>query len=104
MHFDQSGYDAKQGVKYTLIFAGARKVDYNRHAKLSDRAYTEAVAYVNKTYDLFVNTVARNRGMNPGSVRGTESGLFYGEDAVKAGLADGVRTFDEILLELKQGK
>ena len=30
-HVDQSGYDEKQGVKVTTLFAGSRKNDFNAH-------------------------------------------------------------------------
>jgi ClpP class serine protease len=43
-------------------------------------------------YAQFVDTVAQNRGLSPDAVRATEAGLYYGTDAVKAGLADRVES------------
>jgi len=38
LHADQSGKGAQEGVRYTTVFAGARKNDLNPHAPLSDEA------------------------------------------------------------------
>ena len=99
-HVDQSGYDEKQGVKVTTIAAGARKNDFNAHEPLSEDAAGFLQAEVNRLYGLFVDTVARNKGMTPDAVRATEAGLFFGDDAVKAGLADGVGTFESTVQSL----
>ena len=96
-HVDQSGYDEKQGVKVTTITAGARKNDFNAHEPLSEDAAGFLQAEVNRLYGLFVNTVSRNRSLSSDAIRATEAGLFFGDDAVKAGLADGVGTFESIL-------
>ena len=96
-HVDQSGYDEKQGVKVTTLFAGSRKNDFNAHEPLSEDAAGFLQAEVNRLYGLFVDTVARNRSLSADAVRATEAALFFGDDAVKAGLADGVGTFESIL-------
>lgn len=99
-HVDQSGYDEKQGVKVTTLFAGSRKNDFNAHEPLSEDAAGFLQAEVNRLYGLFVDTVARNRSLSTDAIRATEAGLFFGEDAVKAGLADGVGTFESTLQAL----
>ena len=40
IHVDQSGFDEKVGRKYTAVFAGAKKNDFNPHEPLSDSART----------------------------------------------------------------
>ncbi|MEW6505513.1 MAG: S49 family peptidase [Chloroflexota bacterium] len=97
IHVDQSGYDAKMGVKYTPIFAGARKNDFNPHEPLDDTARRIMQEHIDKVYGLFVATVARNRGMTEEAVMATEAGIFVGDEAVRIGLADGVRTIDQVL-------
>ena len=99
-HVDQSGYDEKQGVKVTTITAGARKNDFNAHEPLSEDAAGFLQAEVNRLYGMFVDTVARNRSLSGDAVRATEAGLFFGDDAVKAGLADGVGTFESTVQSL----
>jgi signal peptide peptidase SppA len=99
-HVDQSGYDEKQGVKVTTLFAGSRKNDFNAHEPLSEDAAGFLQAEVNRLYGLFVDTVARNRGITPDTIRATEAALFFGDDAVKVGLADGVGTFESTIQSL----
>ena len=38
LHSDQSGFDAKTGVAYDYVYAGARKIDFSPHAPLSTEA------------------------------------------------------------------
>ena len=102
MHIDQSVKDAKDGVRYTAVFAGERKNDLNPHEPISDEAHAVLKAEVDRVYDLFVETVARHRGLDADAVRATEAGLFFGPDAVAAGLADVVGGFDDALSQLTQ--
>jgi signal peptide peptidase SppA len=97
LHLDQSGFDEKVGRKYTAIYAGARKNDFNPHEALSGSAKDELQTEIDRLYDMFVGTVARNREMKPALVRNTEAGLYYAEKAISAGLADQVGTFDDAL-------
>ena len=99
MHADQSVKDAKDGVRYTTVFAGARKNDLNPHEPISDEAHAFLKNEVERVYGLFVETVSRNRGVSADAVRATEASIFYGADAVAAGLADAVGTFDDVLAE-----
>ncbi|MBX3657583.1 MAG: S49 family peptidase [Ramlibacter sp.] len=102
MHIDQSVKDTKDGVRYTAVFAGERKNDLNPHEPISDKAHAVLKAEVDRVYDLFVETVARHRGLDADAVRATEAGLFFGPDAVAAGLADAVGGFDDALDQLTQ--
>jgi signal peptide peptidase SppA len=100
MHVDQSVKDAQDGVRYTAVFAGDRKNDLNPHEPISDEAHAFLKAEVNRVYGLFVETVAKHRGLEADAVIATEAGLFFGQDAIAAGLADAVGTFDDALLQL----
>ena len=99
-HVDQSGYDEKQGVKVTTLFAGSRKNDFNAHEPLSEDAAGFLQAEVNRLYGLFVDTASRNRSLSADAIRATEAALFFGDDAVKARLADGVGTFESTIQSL----
>jgi hypothetical protein len=79
------------------IFAGGHKNDLTPHEPLSDAATVAMQSEINRLYGLFVETVARNRGLLAEQIRATEAGMFFGEDAIKAGLADGFRTFEAVL-------
>jgi signal peptide peptidase SppA len=100
MHVDQSEKDAQDGVHYTAVFAGDRKNDLNPHEPISSEAHAFLKAEVNRIYGLFVETVARHRGLEPSAVRDTEAGLFFGQAAVAMGLADAVGTLDDALAQL----
>lgn len=100
MHVDQSVKDQQDGIRYTAVFAGARKNDLNPHEPISDAAQAQLQAEVDRLYGLFVATVANNRGIAAEAVTATEAGLFFGQDAVAAGLADDVGTFDDALAQL----
>ena len=81
--------------------AGARKNDFNPHFPVSKEAQTWAQAEVDRVYEIFVAAVARNRRLDAEAVRATEAGLFFGPQAVEAGLADGVASFEETLEALE---
>lgn len=100
LHIDQSGADTQEGLKYTAIFSGDRKNDFSPHEPLSETAYQIEKAECDRIYDMFVQTVARNRGMSSAAVRGTEAGLFYGPNAVASGLADEVGTYADAMKAL----
>lgn len=100
MHIDQSEKDAQDGVRYTAVFAGDRKNDLNPHEPISSEAHAFLKCEVNRVYSLFVETVARNRGIEASAVRDTEAGLFFGQAAVAIGLADAIGTFDDALAQL----
>ena len=92
VHVDRSARDAMEGFRTTTVYAGAAKNDFNPHETLKDGARQTLQAEVDRVYALFVDTVARNRGLTADAVRATEARLFFGEDAVRAGLADEVGT------------
>ena len=97
MHLDQSGWDAANGLRYTTIFAGSRKNDFNPHEPLSEGARSVLVAEVERLYGMFVDAVARRRSLSAAAVRATQAGILYGEDSVAQGFADRVGTFRDAL-------
>lgn len=99
LHVDQSVKDAQEGIAYTAITAGAHKNDFTPHAPLSAEAATALQAEVDRLYGLFVGQVAQLRGLTPEAVEATEAGLYFGESALEAGLADGVMSFETALTE-----
>jgi len=99
-HLDASGADAIAGRKWTLVHAGARKVDGNGHEPLSPRAFAAIQADVDALHAELVETVARNRGTTPTAIRATEAAIYRGERGRAAGLADRVGTRDRALADL----
>lgn len=102
LHVDQSVKDAKDGVHYTAIYAGEHKNDFSPHAPLSPQATTALQAEVDRLHTIFVEYVARMRGIDADAVRATEAGLLFAEDAVSTGLADAVVSVDQVITEFAQ--
>lgn len=96
-HVDVSEADKKAGHKWTFIHAGAKKVDGNAHQPLNNSAKAELQADINFLYEMFVGMISRNRGIDAEAVKATEAGIYRGELAVSASLADAVMTFDEAI-------
>jgi signal peptide peptidase SppA len=96
-HIDQSGFDEKQGIKYTTIFAGSRKNDLNPHEPITSESLESLQEEVNRLYGMFVKLIARNRNLSTLAVKSTEAGLYFGQNAIEIGLADGITTFFEFI-------
>ncbi|WP_395461726.1 S49 family peptidase [Wolbachia endosymbiont (group A) of Therophilus tumidulus] len=95
-HIDQSGFDEKQGIKYTTVFAGSRKNDLNPHEPMTSESLESLQKEVDRLYEMFVQLIARNRGLSIEKIRSTEAGLYFGEKAVEIGLADGMTILSSI--------
>lgn len=100
MHVDQSEANKARGIKPTIIKAGELKDAGNPHEPLKGEALGYLQESVNDSYEMFVNTVAKNRGMDVQEIRDTEARVYRGQKAADIGLVDGVRTFEEVLSEL----
>ena len=99
MHVDQTARDAQQGYRYTPITAGDHKNDFSPHEKLGPEAHARLQAEVDRLYSMFVDHVAAMRKLDADAVRATEAGIYFGMDAVTAGLADAVGSLDAVLAE-----
>jgi HK97 family phage major capsid protein len=97
VHLDVSERDEKDGEKWTYITAGAKKGQFSAHAPLSDEARADLQRQVDQVYGVFVDSVARARSLSPDAVRATEADLYFGQEAVSAGLADGIARFKDVL-------
>ena len=99
MHVDQSARDAQEGYRYTAITAGDQKNDFSPHEKLTNEAHARLQAEVDRLYGIFVDHVAVMRNLDPRFVRSTQAGLFFGPEAVTAGLADAQGSFETCLTD-----
>jgi signal peptide peptidase SppA len=102
IHEDDSEALKKAGIKITIIKAGKYKIEGNSAEPLSREAQDAAQGRVDDIYRLFVNAVARCRGVSQRAVReGYGQGRsLLAADAVKQGLADRVASLDDVLSEL----
>lgn len=99
LHIDQSVKDANEGYRYTAVTAGTHKNDFSPHQPLTDEAKAELQAEVDRLYGLFVDHVGSMRTLATDDVRSTEAGLYFGANAIAAGLADAVGTFESALTD-----
>jgi signal peptide peptidase SppA len=97
MHVDMSRALENRGVKPTLIFAGAHKVDGNPFEKLPESVREQMQTEVNHFYDMFVKTVAEGTKLDEQQIRDTEARIFIGQDAVDSGLFDAIATFEDVI-------
>lgn len=104
LHVDWSEALSEAGLAVTIIQYGARKSDGAAEKPLSEAARRRFQADIDAMGELFVTTVARNRGIGTDQVRGQQAATFLGADGVAAGLADAVMApdaaFRSLLAEL----
>jgi signal peptide peptidase SppA len=103
VHFDRSQQMQNDGIKPTILHAGARKAEGNPFEPLSRVTKANFQAEIDKLHTLFIETVLEGRpSLKEADLRATEAAVFMGQDAVKIGLADGVSTFDRVLEVMSQ--
>lgn len=95
-HVDISRALDRIGYTVTTIVSGAKKADFDSTAPLGDSARSEMQGEVNRLADIFVETVARNRGLDPDAVRGLQAGCLFGPSAIAAGLGDAIGTIESV--------
>jgi signal peptide peptidase SppA len=97
-HVDYSRSDDAYGEKWTEITAGKYKRIASSHAPLTDEGATYIQDQVDYLYSNFVNTVARNRGVDEKAALAMADGkIFIGKQAVEVGLVDGVEAFSDLI-------
>lgn len=102
LHLDQSAADAKDGLKYTAIYAGSHKNDGNPHEPLTDAALARIQADVTQLDGMFAAMVARNRGMKPEAITGMEAMTYMGDKCISNGLADKIGTLTDCMAAMTQ--
>ncbi|MGS1003087.1 S49 family peptidase [Burkholderia glumae] len=103
-HQDLSVALEKEGIKTTLVSAGKYKTERNPFGPLSKEAEAAMQSRIDAYYRTFVQDVARSRNVDAAHVnaRMGQGRLVGASDAVAAKMADGVRTFDEVLAKLSR--
>lgn len=95
--FDLSKANEEMGVRVVILASGAKKVDYDPALPLDDETIARWQARTNQLAAIFADVVAKARNMTPEDVLALEGACLYGKDAVRAGLADGVMSWDECM-------
>lgn len=94
-HVDYSKAMESEGIKVTFIHFGKHKVDGHPYAPLPKDVQERIQARIDELGDVFVKTVARNRGLDEKAVRDTEALTFTATQALSNGLADEIGSLDD---------
>jgi capsid assembly protease len=98
-HENAQKFWEEMGVEHTLISAGRFKTEGNEYEPLSDEARAHIQAIVDDYYAMFVNDVAKGRGIAAADVRSGygEGRVFTARMAKKMGMVDRIETFGELV-------
>lgn len=98
-HRDVSAAEAQAGVKTTEITAGKYKRIDSNFAPLTEEGKAYIQDRIDAIYTVFVNDVARNRGVDVDTVLSdmADGRVFVGTDAVSNNLVDGVATWEQVI-------
>ena len=101
-HMDVSAAEAQRGVKTTEISAGKYKRIASQYAALTPEGRQSLQDQVDYTYGLFVDAVAVNRDVSADQVLANmaDGRVFIGQQAVAAGLVDGITTLPALVQRL----
>lgn len=99
-HVDFSRALANDGIAVSHIFAGEHKIDGNPYQPLPDAVRHALQTDIEGLYQMFVQAVAKHRGLDEQAVRDTRAGVYRGAAAVAARLANRIGTADGVVAEL----
>lgn len=105
IHVDVSQLQADLGIKTTEITAGREKRIASTFSPLTDAGRSSLQAQVDKIMEAFVGDVAKFRGVSEQEVKSNmaDGKTFIGDNAVKAGLIDDIKTFDLLIETINNG-
>lgn len=105
-HVDVSRAEEMDGLKTTEVTAGKFKRIASSYAPLTPEGRATMQDQVDHTYAVFVNDVARNRGVSTQTVLDNmaDGRVFIGQQAIDAGLVDGVSTLDALIARAAAGE
>lgn len=95
IHQEATKMLGKAGIKVNIIRAGTRKAETNPYEQLSDDGRRYLQSEVDRIRQIFVETVARNRGMDEQVIWDTEAQVYGAPDALKLGLVDNIMSAEQ---------
>jgi signal peptide peptidase SppA len=105
VHMDYSRMLEDAGLKPTILTepVGGHKADSNPYEPLSDDAREIAQQRMSVFYENFLSTVSAGRGkkLTASMARATQARVYVGKEAVSAGLADDVMSFDDAIASIR---
>lgn len=84
--------DKKEGIQRIYVTSGKSKVPFDKDGNYTQEALDDMQKQSQEIYEMFVEHVAANRGIDVKDVKDTEAKTFTATNALKLGLADEVMT------------
>ena len=105
-HQDISAAEASRGIKTTELTAGKFKRVASQYAPLSEEGRQSIQAQLDYMYSMFVGDVAKHRGVSADVVLRdmAEGRMFTGQQALDAGLVDGIMSLDALVEKLNRDR
>jgi len=103
-HMERSEMLKEAGIGVTVVRAGKYKALANGVEKLTEEGKAQIQAGVDAAYKIFVGHVAEMRGKSyefADSVM-AQGREFYGQAGADAGLIDGIKSFDQVMSDVKR--
>jgi ClpP class serine protease len=97
VHADESAAAESDGVRYTIIRDPDGKAAGTPLEPLGDVGRARIERAVSALADSFVAAMAARRGVSASKLRALDADMLMGAAAVKAGLADGVATLEDVI-------
>lgn len=94
---DVSENNAENGIRVEVITSGDQKADGHPDVPLTDDAIERTQERVDALAAMFFDLVATSRGLSSETVKGFQAGIFQGQEAVDAGLADGIMSWADLV-------
>ncbi|MBY0243179.1 MAG: S49 family peptidase [Burkholderiaceae bacterium] len=103
-HTDVSAEQTARGIKTTEISAGKYKRIASQYTPLTAEGRQSIQDQIDYLYSLFVGAVAQHRAVSVDVVleKMADGRVFTGQQAIDAGLVDGILTLDALIAKLNQ--
>jgi ClpP class serine protease len=95
--YDVTHANEKAGVRVELVTTGKQKADGHPERPLTDEILGRVQTRVDKLGQIFFASVAEARGLKPQAVEDLQAACLMGDEAVGAGLADDVISWEKFL-------
>lgn len=101
---DSSKAAEELGFKVHLVTTGEFKGAFSDGVPVTDSQVAYLQTLINQTFDVFLGAVAEGRGIPLAQVKALANGkVWSAQESVDLKLIDGVKTFDEVVAELRGG-
>jgi hypothetical protein len=102
-HVDKSRMQENAGIKVTDIYAGKYKRIATENEPLTEPGRASLQDTVDTIYSIFVGDVANHLGVSVDQVLSdmADGRMFIGQQAIDAGLVDGVASLDQLVAEVQ---